>query len=189
MRAFLLQCARLLGLHSLFRFLHRHSLTILLYHGVAPKRDIGIYNYRKKFIDPLIFARQMEYLRRKYTILPLEEAMRALENGTLPPYAMAITFDDGYANNYTYAFPVLRAHSVPATVYLTTDFVEHKKPLWVDRLEYLVGMAPEGKDIPRDEKIAADSLMRQVLLLIRGVTVEEICLKSLEFLRKVRLLN
>jgi len=76
---------------------------------------------------------------------------------------MAITFDDGYENNYTYAFPVLRAHSVPATVYLTTDFVEHKKPLWVDRLEYLVGMAPEGKDVPREEKIAGDASMRQKL--------------------------
>jgi peptidoglycan/xylan/chitin deacetylase (PgdA/CDA1 family) len=105
----------------------------------------------------------MEYLRRKYTILPLEEAVERLHDRTLPPYTMAITFDDGYRNNYTYAFPVLRAHSVPATIYLTTDFIEKQKPLWVDRLEYTVGMADAGKDVPREEKIKADTTLRQKL--------------------------
>jgi peptidoglycan/xylan/chitin deacetylase (PgdA/CDA1 family) len=179
MRAFLLRGASLFGLHGLFRFLHRHTLTVLLYHGVAPSKDIGIYNYRKKFIDPLIFARQMEYLRRKYTILPLEEAIQRLHDGTLPPYAMAVTFDDGYENNYTYAFPVLRAHSVPATIYLTTDFVEKHLPLWVDRLEHLIGFAKGAKDTPRDEKAAADALLRQKLKGY-GAEVREKKLKELE---------
>jgi len=105
----------------------------------------------------------MEYLRRKYTILPLEEAMERLRAGTLPPYSMAMTFDDGYENNYTYAFPVLRAHSIPATVYLTTDFVEKKIPLWVDRLEYVVGCAPSGKDVPYEEKTSTDIVLREKL--------------------------
>jgi peptidoglycan/xylan/chitin deacetylase (PgdA/CDA1 family) len=58
---------------------------------------------------------------------------------------------------------VLRAHSVPATVYITTDFVDKKKPLWVDRLEYAIGMAPQGKDISKEEKISTDIALRQKL--------------------------
>ncbi len=163
MRAYLFRFLAFSGIHVLFRFFHRQKITILLYHGVAPARETGIYNYRGKFIDPLVFARQMEYLRRKYTILPLEEAISRMEDGTLPPYTLVMTFDDGYQNNYTYAFPVLRAHSVPATVYITTDFVDKKKPLWVDRLEYAIGMAPQGKDISKEEKISTDIALRQKL--------------------------
>jgi peptidoglycan/xylan/chitin deacetylase (PgdA/CDA1 family) len=121
----------------------------------------------------------MEYLRRKYTILPLEEAIERLTNGTLPPYSMAVTFDDGYENNYTYAFPVLRAHSVPATIYVTTDFVDKKTPLWVDRLEYVIGMAPGGKDVSREEKIAVDAALRAKLKLFEKKKREE-RLKALE---------
>lgn len=105
----------------------------------------------------------MEYLRRKYTILPLEEAIERLRDGSLPPHSMVITFDDGYENNYTYAFPVLRAHSVPATIHLATDFVDRKTPLWMDRLEYVVGNAPSGKDIPQEEKIATNILLHEKL--------------------------
>lgn len=121
----------------------------------------------------------MEYLRRKYTILPLEEAMEKLRLGTLPPYTMAITFDAGYANNYTYAFPVLRAHSVPATVYVSTNFVDKGEPLWMDRLEYLIGMAPTGKDVPKNEKIATSQELEKRLQTCSNTTRED-RLKGLE---------
>ncbi len=127
------------GIPGVFRFFHRHSLTIVLYHGVAPEVENGIYNYRGKFIRPDVFERQVAYMKKHYTILPVDEALRRLDDGTLPDYALAITFDDGYRNFYEHAYPVLKASHTPATMYLATDFVCRNVPLWVDRLEFVMG--------------------------------------------------
>jgi peptidoglycan/xylan/chitin deacetylase (PgdA/CDA1 family) len=141
------------------RFLDRNSLTILLYHGVAPDSPHGIYNYRGKFISPELFERQIRYLSRQYTILPLDEAFDLWKQKRLPPRALAITFDDGYENNYAYAYPVLRKQGVPATIFITTDFVLHKMPLWFDRLEYAIGVQTGT----RAERVSRDAALRAAL--------------------------
>ncbi len=139
MKRILFRLLYLCGIPAVFRYRHRRSLTIVLYHGVAPHADIGIYNYRGKFITPESFECQIGYLRSRYTILPLEEALAQLKSGSLPDNALAVTFDDGYRNFYSHAFPVLNKYGIPATMYLTTDFVFRHIPLWVDRLEHAIG--------------------------------------------------
>jgi len=120
---------------------------VILYHGVAPQesRD-DLYNYRKKFIAPEHFEKQLAFLKSHYTILPLEEALRLQKEGRLPPYVLAITFDDGYENNYTYASAALKRMKLPATFFVTTDFVFEQKPLWVDRLEYACGAGASSRE-------------------------------------------
>ena len=162
MRRLLFKLAYVFGISSLFRFVHRNGLTILLYHGVAPKAEHEIYNYRGKFIPPSDFEQQMRFCAGHYTILDLEESIRRLRDGTLPPYALAITFDDGYRNFYEYAFPVLQSLKIPATMFLATDFVFDKKPLWVDRLEYALG----HMDGSRSERIARDAKVRVELKML-----------------------
>lgn len=153
---FLLEYA---GVNALFRLSHKNALTIVLYHGVAPREPRGIYNYRGKFILPGVFKKQLKYFKRHYTLIGLEEGVRLLRAGTLPPYALAITFDDGYRNFYAHAYPVLKDLGVPATMFLPSDFVLEKKPLWVDRLEYAV-----GKDAGTfDERTARDAALRETL--------------------------
>jgi len=161
MHVFIYWLCQSLGITALVRFLHRRSLTILLYHGVAPQtaRPTSIANYRGKFIKPAYFAAQLRYLQRHYTIMPLEEAVARMNAGTLPPYALAITFDDGYENNYQYAFPILKELHLPATFFVTTDFVFKRTPLWVDRLEYALDAARGSKS----ERIALDSKEREQL--------------------------
>jgi peptidoglycan/xylan/chitin deacetylase (PgdA/CDA1 family) len=144
------------GLAALPRFLTRNRLKIVLYHGVSPSGE-GIFNYRRKFVSPQSFERQIAYFRRHYTILPLDEAVMRLYAGKLPPRALAITFDDGYRNNYEYAFPVLKKYNVPVAIFLVTDFVFGNTPLWVDRLEYAIAHGPESKK----EKVALDSQKRR----------------------------
>lgn len=155
MKRHLFWILNLCGFPALLRFWHRRSLTIVLYHGVAPRIDSGIYNYRGKFISPDVFTRQIALLKSWYTILPLDEAMTRYDNGTLPDNPLAITFDDGYRNFYEFAYPILKSAGVPATVYLATDFVCRRVPLWVDRLEYAIGHGTGSKleKISRDEKM------------------------------------
>jgi len=68
--------------------------------------------------------------------LSLEAALQTGARGVV------VTFDDGYANNYSLALPILQKYNFPATIFLTTGFLDRAVPLWVDRLEFLVRTAP-----------------------------------------------
>lgn len=158
--------------------LRSRRAVILLYHGVCPPRsEGGIFNYRKKFIAPEIFTRQLAWLKRRYTIMPLADLVLELgRQRELPRPALAITFDDGYENVYTHAFPILRALGVPATVFIATDLVEPAEPLWFDRLEYAIGRSPKASiAVPcagrtqefhlrtDEERCAADAAIREMI--------------------------
>lgn len=141
-------------------FLNRKKLLILLYHGVEEKIDWGIFNYRKKFILPESFSRQLEYLKRNYTILELDKAVELFKNGNLPDHSAVITFDDGYQNFFEFAYPALKKNSLPATVFLSANFIDKKIPLWVDRVEFATNHLP-GRTTK--EKIGEDIAFRDRL--------------------------
>jgi peptidoglycan/xylan/chitin deacetylase (PgdA/CDA1 family) len=81
-----------------------------------------------------LFRRQMETLKRHFRVLPLPEIAERARARDLPENAVAITFDDGYRDNYTNAFPVLRELGLAATLFLTTDALDRGGLLWHDRV-------------------------------------------------------
>ncbi|MBI3627195.1 MAG: polysaccharide deacetylase family protein [Candidatus Sungbacteria bacterium] len=162
------------------------SRTILVYHGVSSDTGSGIFNYRKKFIQPRNFENQLRWLWRFYTIVPLNSLLETADPGR----RLAITFDDGYVNNYTEAFPILKRLNTPATVFLTTALVGNESPLWVDRIEYAIGHAKkdtidltiDGKSrrFPirsREEKEKADDFLRTYCKQINGEEKEKLILE------------
>jgi peptidoglycan/xylan/chitin deacetylase (PgdA/CDA1 family) len=118
-----------------------HALTgspakpvILMYHRVAtPASDPW-----DLAVGPERFEAQMELLRRRRTPLPLAEFVARLEANDLPRDAVAVTFDDGYADNLTVAKPRLEAHGVPATVYLVSESIGSDREFWWDELARLI---------------------------------------------------
>jgi peptidoglycan/xylan/chitin deacetylase (PgdA/CDA1 family) len=66
----------------------------------------------------------LEYLSKRASVLRLSEAIERLRAGSLPARAVCITFDDGYANNLHTAYPLLRKWNMPATVFLSTAYIE-----------------------------------------------------------------
>lgn len=76
----------------------------------------------------------MEALRRHFTVLPLTELAERARLRELPKNGLAVTFDDGYRDNYTNAFPVLRELGLSATIFLTTDALDDNSLLWHDRV-------------------------------------------------------
>lgn len=102
-----------------------------MYHGVAERTgSLPCWHV----IDVQSFRQQMEYVRRHFTVLPLEEALERLEAGTLPDRAATLTFDDGTRNLAEVAGPVLDSLGLPAAVFLTTGSMDDGSILWPDRL-------------------------------------------------------
>jgi peptidoglycan/xylan/chitin deacetylase (PgdA/CDA1 family) len=85
-----------------------------------------------------VFEQQLKFLRARYNFIKFEDYLYALssEHKSLPSNPLLITIDDGYTDNYRYAYPVLMKHKVPATIFLSTDFISNRAWLWSNRLEY-----------------------------------------------------
>ena len=66
------------------------------------------------------------------------ELLNLKQDRRLPSYSVVVTFDDGFENNYTAAFPVLQHYGIPATFYLSTGFIGTQRTFWVDKIEYLL---------------------------------------------------
>ncbi|HEV8439985.1 MAG TPA: polysaccharide deacetylase family protein [Methylomirabilota bacterium] len=127
------------GAYGISRRLRRRSSAVILrYHSVAPDEETAL-----AYLDPGLsvpmqaFDQQMRFLREHYTPVSLGHILEALLEGRrLPPLAVAITFDDGYRDNYACAFPVLKKYDIPAAFYITAGCVNEREPLWTSRLRY-----------------------------------------------------
>ena len=105
---------------------------ILMYHRVA----IADSDPLELCVAPERFAEQLELLQSLGRIVPLGEITRARSNGL----TVAITFDDGYADNALVAAPLLEARDAPATVFVVAGAVGSGRAFWWDRLAGLVGL-------------------------------------------------
>jgi peptidoglycan/xylan/chitin deacetylase (PgdA/CDA1 family) len=145
MKRALLRLADLFGVGRACAWWKRRHLPIVMYHGVVEQplpMDCWHMLARSEFES------QLEWLARRYRVLPLEEALQRLYAGTLPPRSCALTFDDGYANNHDVAFPALRRLGLPATIFLVSGHVGGEDPLWPDRLWLsIAGNGPSHLDL------------------------------------------
>ncbi len=113
------------------RHRHRAALPILMYHGVV-ERPLVPACWQQLPLSA--FRRQLEWVARRFRVLPLEEALDRMRAGTLPPRACALTFDDGFENDVSVALPVLERLGLPATVFVVTDLLGTAEVPWPDRL-------------------------------------------------------
>lgn len=119
------------GVFEMVRRINGRRPLILTYHRFT---DDG----REDALPVETFREQLEYLTRRYRLVGLSEIARQLEAGRTPePGLAAITIDDGYADAFDLAFPLLREFNVPATLFVATDFVDGKGWLWTDLTRYL----------------------------------------------------
>jgi len=133
-----------LGIHALFsnlkwRFSTRADWAILMYHRVTNPEDSG-----NEFIQPgmkvdrNIFDEQMSFLKNSYSIISLNSLINTLRNDQIPhKKTIVITFDDGWRDNYLYAYPVLCKYGIPATIFLTTDFIGTDNIFWFAKMGFL----------------------------------------------------
>lgn len=118
----------------------RARLAILTHHRVSPSVD----PFLNGEVDASWFTMQSELLRSHFSVLPLEEAISRLRNGTLPARAVSLTFDDGYADNYMVALPILRSAGLHATFFVAPDYLDGGS-MWNDSLIECIRRAPGPK--------------------------------------------
>lgn len=119
------------------KFLKKNYFPIFLFHGVTQKKKTyRVRNYIKKHISKDQFYSVCLKLSKIGNILSMDEVYEILlKKKKLPPFSYAITFDDGFLNNLTVAAPILYDLKLPATFYVTTNFIDKNYMSWVDRLE------------------------------------------------------
>ena len=138
MKRGLLKLLRTCGVFASFREVNKSKVLIVTYHRFSDIAD-------GRTTTDKMFEEQVSYLSQHYSLVPLSSIANSLTNGkSLPPRTAAITIDDGFKDAYDVAFPILKRHSAPATVFVITDFLDGKTWLWTDKLRYLTHRLPAG---------------------------------------------
>jgi peptidoglycan/xylan/chitin deacetylase (PgdA/CDA1 family) len=112
-------------------------LSVLIFHRVLPSPD-PLFPEEP---DAERFALLLRWLRLQFDVLPLDQAIAALSQGRMPARALAITFDDGYADNHDVALPELRAQGLSATFFVASGFLDGGR-MWNDTVVEAVRAAP-----------------------------------------------
>jgi peptidoglycan/xylan/chitin deacetylase (PgdA/CDA1 family) len=122
-------------------------LLILCYHSISIDDEhewSGTYS-----MSPDLLAARFRMLRDGgYSVLPLDDAVRRLYDGTLPPRSVTLTFDDGMYDFRARALPLLREFGFPATVYLTTYYSDYNEPIFGLYCSYLLWRARDRVPAP-----------------------------------------
>jgi peptidoglycan/xylan/chitin deacetylase (PgdA/CDA1 family) len=122
----------------------QRRLLILCYHGVTDG-DLNQWN-PSLFKHVEDFSRRLSLLREaNCNVLGLGEALKRLEDGSLPSRSVVLTFDDGFADFGRVAWPILREFGFPATLYLTTYYMVRNLPVFDPALDYLLWKGREQR--------------------------------------------
>lgn len=121
------------GLVKIFSDKSGGKRLILMYHGVVKKTDFSLSVNHLALTD---FEQQIKYLSENFEIISLRDIFKSYKEGKDTKPQLAITFDDGYENNYTNAFPVLKKYHVPATIFVVSKILENPDYiLWYDLID------------------------------------------------------
>jgi peptidoglycan/xylan/chitin deacetylase (PgdA/CDA1 family) len=151
---------------------HRGRVVILTYHRVVSDQMV-----RDEHIQPGMYVRaqsfeaHIAYLRNRFTILSLDELLDLWQTNRLKSdrsYCV-ITFDDGWKDNYQFAFPVLMKQGVPATIFLATDFIGTARWFWPDHMMVLLEKCGQQTTDAADRK-AVSTVFEETI----GVTLSAV---------------
>lgn len=111
-----------------------HKAIVLMYHRIADSRA-DVWNIA---VSPENLEEQLNFLKNSGRVIPLQELVKELQNKRIKKNSIAITFDDGYADNFVIAKPLLEKYELPAAFFIPTINIGQQKEFWWDELEQLI---------------------------------------------------
>jgi peptidoglycan/xylan/chitin deacetylase (PgdA/CDA1 family) len=120
------------GLLRLYQILaHKPFAVILNYHRILMPEEREYRLLPAMYVFPETFEKHLQYLARHYQVVTMQQLMdeRSSQNSHARPLCV-ITFDDGWSDNYHYALPLLRKYGMPATLFISTDFIDSDRVPW-----------------------------------------------------------
>lgn len=135
-------------------FASRHQATILTYHGViASKPPFATPQH----ISLDLFESHIDYLSKNFNCISLSDLLTNLNNGKVNSNNVVITFDDGFHNNYSNAFPILKQYDIPATIFVATGFIGKQKLIWPETLALVLALSDKQETIIDNRRYLLDS--------------------------------
>ena len=116
----------------------RNSAFVLTYHRVliSPRQDDSIFVQPGTYVTVESFRQQLTFLKEKFQILSLSELLKRVDSGKSVSGCCSVTFDDGWLDNYTNAFPVLHELQIPSTIFLATAVIGTNRMFWPEELSF-----------------------------------------------------
>ena len=132
------------------RNIFQKKALVLMYHKISePHTDPW-----ELAVSERNFEAHLKVLKRSYTVISIEELTDSLHNKKLRNKVIAITFDDGYLNNFTTAMPLLEQYNIPASFFITDSNLVSQQPFWWDELEHII---IHSEKLPRKLSITSGS--------------------------------
>jgi peptidoglycan/xylan/chitin deacetylase (PgdA/CDA1 family) len=126
-----------LGLLAIYhRLRNAHTLTVVMFHRVLDPTDVRWAGSDMDFtLRADIFDDCLRFFVRHYNIVPVSEVLAARRGQhVLPPRALLITFDDGWADNVDHALPRLQSHGLPGLIFVVANAVDRRQPFFQERI-------------------------------------------------------
>lgn len=120
------------------------KLFVVMYHYT---RDLKHSRYPEiKGLDVSLFREQIEFMKQQFNIVSMEQVIEAVErHADLPDKALLLTFDDGYVDNYTFAFPILEEFGIQGSFFIPGKTFATHQLLNVNKIHYILASADEKK--------------------------------------------
>lgn len=120
------------GIHRMFANQDSGLGSILMFHRVIPKQDsLRVHNHHSLEISPEHLEEIIHFFKdRDYHFASIQDLPNLVSAETKQKKVVVFTFDDGYLDNYKYAYPIFKKHGIPFTIYITTNFIERKTIFW-----------------------------------------------------------
>ncbi|WP_164718101.1 polysaccharide deacetylase family protein [Colwellia sp. Arc7-635] len=177
----------------------KHKLGKLIANAVLPN-GLYCFNYHRigeaslTEYDPNVFScdeanfvEHIQYIKKHFTVVTLDDLAEILKGKITDKRYALITFDDGYIDNYSKAFPILLENKISATFFLATNFINNAEIPWWDRIAYLVRHAqvdeiklnnwPDRITLSKEDVPTSIRKVLDVVKINNGSTIEEILIE------------
>lgn len=160
---------------GVYRMMGRGQVVILAYHRVLTRQEAEEqYVAPGMYVLEEVFEAQAQFVSENFEVLSLSELLRIWQSGSLRlnQRHCVLTFDDGWGDNYTRAFPVLKRYKLPASIFLVSEFVGTSKVFWPEQLRVVLSKLAERRnfDRPHLSALLSDHMESQVVdIVLRGI--------------------